>query len=635
VRLIYAKSGFYLKSTNPMADDSIHGFFAVFSKSMENVQVNVAWIPEYLIDPKDIDLFLQLDGDVASEHGFPSIGLNLGQGETMIIGLSHIHSLYICPPSIHAQGSIVITSKSGDVLKPIWFSTTTVNDLQSDINAWPGYDIIDVLNAFIPLRPSDTQYVHLVKNDTVSSPVPKAAEEDPVTKAIHNARWTLLERLAKITQYSKDAAQALTQPIALSMQAFSRSRTVNEYQMASHYIARWGNKSEPEYYLMDDTDGLLLGMPELSGPTPIHTRRSPVSPEEWILLFDDEGRLNVPVDHVRQIVFSGGLDSDIRIEAWKFLLGIYTWHSTFDEREAIRRSQKESYYAIKATWFDDTEIRDTTEFKDEKHRIDKDVHRTDREQEAFEGEDLPNPDPAMCVGTNANLEIMKDILVTYNFYNIDLGYVQGMSDILAPLFVAMGDEAMAFWGFCSFMDRVQGNFYVDQTGMHGLLNTLKDLIRFMDPTLYQHLEKIQAHEMFFCFRWFLVWFKREFAWDQVIRLWEVLWTNHLSDQFIIFIALAVIDTHRHTMLTEINELDEMLQFFIGLSDNIPLEPTLERAEVLFYQFERKIKAMQHKSAILKDQLQIRSVWNSDQRVLIQERITKLQIPNHIIKLLSH
>lgn len=36
VRLIYTKSGFYLKSTNPMANDSIHGFFAIFSKSMVN-----------------------------------------------------------------------------------------------------------------------------------------------------------------------------------------------------------------------------------------------------------------------------------------------------------------------------------------------------------------------------------------------------------------------------------------------------------------------------------------------------------------------------------------------------------------------------------------------------------------------
>jgi hypothetical protein len=34
VRLIYTKSGFYQKSTNPMEDNNIHGFLSIFSKSM-------------------------------------------------------------------------------------------------------------------------------------------------------------------------------------------------------------------------------------------------------------------------------------------------------------------------------------------------------------------------------------------------------------------------------------------------------------------------------------------------------------------------------------------------------------------------------------------------------------------------
>jgi hypothetical protein len=64
-----------------------------------------------------------------------------------------------------------------------------------------------------------------------------------------------------------------------------------------------------------------------------------------------------------------------------------------------------------------------------------------------------------------------------------------------------------------------------------------------------------------------------------------------------------------------------------------LDSTLERAEVLFYQFERKIRAMQHKKAMLEDQLQIRTVWNSDERFKIQERITKLAIPEELLSLL--
>ncbi|KAI8070079.1 rab-GTPase-TBC domain-containing protein [Thamnidium elegans] len=642
VRLIYTKSGFYLKSTNPMVNQSIHGFLAIFSKSMENVDICMGWIPEYLIEPHDIAKLIELDGTLASDHGFPKIDLNMGQAETMIISLKNTHSLYVCPPSMAGQGSIVITAKSGDVMKPIWYSAdNNTNDLQVDLNNWPGYDIIDIINAFCPLQSSaETQFVHLVGIPTIiTSPKPASISQpsissDPIIKAVESARWSLLERLSKITQYSRDtAAQVFSQAFQTNNTV---RNTVNEYQMASQYLQRWGTHANPEneYYLMDDTDGLLHGMPEISGPTPIHTRREPVSPEEWITLFDQDGRLSVSTDVVKHLVFQSGLDSDIRIEAWKFLLGVYPWKSTFDEREAIRRSRAEAYYSIKAKWFDNMEIRNSKEFKDEKHRIDKDVHRTDRSQEAFVGEDLPNPDLDMCVGTNANLEIMKDILVTYNYHNTDLGYVQGMSDLLAPLFVAMGDEAMAFWVFSLFMERMQSNFYIDQSGMHGQLKTLDGLIRFMDPVLYKRLEETETSNLFFCFRWLLVWFKREFEWEDVIRLWEVLWTDHLSDKMVLFIALAVIDAHRDVILKELNQFDEILKYINDLTGNIPLEPTLQRAEVLFYQFESKIRAMQHKKSLLEDQLQIRSVWNSSERVLIQERIEKLQIPDRLLSLLK-
>ncbi|KAI9475688.1 MAG: rab-GTPase-TBC domain-containing protein [Benjaminiella poitrasii] len=724
VRLIYTKSGFYLKTTEDNTPDnnysnSIHGFLAIFSKSMENVEIMIAWIPEYLIEPHDIARFIELDGVLAADQGFPDVDLNMGEGETMTIALKNIYSLYICPPSI-TQGTIIITSQAGDILKPLWYSAPQNNSSSDhhsshrylDTASWPGYDIIDILSAFIPLQRDTDECVYLVGEDVSvtnrrshssnSTPfrhqmpssaasrdvsVEEAAQEhrstmttesisreafepqpsssatmstttaEPITKTIRDARWTLLERLSKITQYSRDTAtQVLDHPIArplipllpTSVQALSSNsrngtmqNTLNEYQMASHYLARWGTYADRtpassaygNYYLADDVDGLLVGMPELCGPAPIHTRRPPISPEEWVLFFDAQGKLVTPVEQVRKAVFSGGLDTDIRIEAWKFLLGIYPWTSNFNEREALRRSRADAYFRIKAHWFDHPEVRNTQRFEDEKHRIDKDVHRTDRSQEAFLGDELPNPDPAMAVGTNANLEIMKDILVTYNFHNTDLGYVQGMSDLLAPLFVAMGDEAMAFWTFSAFMDRVQSNFFTDQSGMHRQLKTLDALIRFMDPGLHRRLEETETSNLFFCFRWLLVWFKREFEWEDVVRLWEVLWTDHLSDQMILFIALAVIDMHRKEIMEDLNQFDEVLRYINDLTGKIPLESTLERAEVLFYQFERKVRAMQHKQSMLKEQLQQRSVWNSKERPKIQERIEKLKVSDSLLALL--
>ena len=56
----------------------------------------------------------------------------------------------------------------------------------------------------------------------------------------------------------------------------------------------------------------------------------------------------------------------------------------------------------------------------------------------------------------------QDILMTYVMYNFDLGYVQGMSDLLSPILFVMKNEVDAFWCFVGFMDRVASNFEFDQ-----------------------------------------------------------------------------------------------------------------------------------------------------------------------------
>ena len=101
------------------------------------------------------------------------------------------------------------------------------------------------------------------------------------------------------------------------------------------------------------------------------------------------------------------------------------------------------------------------------------MHRTDRHISLFEGEDIPHPDPESPfaeVGTNVHLEQMKDMLLTYNEYNKDLGYVQGMSDLLAPIYAVMQDDALAFWGFVKFMERMVAS--IEYEGFKVIVNIL-------------------------------------------------------------------------------------------------------------------------------------------------------------------
>lgn len=181
----------------------------------------------------------------------------------------------------------------------------------------------------------------------------------------------------------------------------------------------------------------------------------------------------------------------------------------------------------------------------------------------FAGEDTPHPDPNSPfaeVGTNVHLEQMKEMLLSYNEFNKDLGYVQGMSDLLAPIYAILQDDAIAFWAFTHFMDRMERNFLRDQSGMRLQLLTLDHLVQLMDPKLYLHLQKADSTNFFFFFRMLLVWYKREFEWTDVLRLWEGLWTDYLSSGFSLFVALAIMEKHRDVIMTHLQHFDEVLKY---------------------------------------------------------------------------
>lgn len=248
--------------------------------------------------------------------------------------------------------------------------------------------------------------------------------------------------------------------------------------------------------------------------------------------------------------------------------------------------------------------------------IEKDVHRTDRNIPLFAGEDIPHPDPSSpfyvpnAPGTNVHLEQLKDMLLTYLEYDKpsttthlnssnpnpqNLGYVQGMSDLLSPLYAVFQDDAIAFWAFVAFMRRMSRNFVRDQSGMRDQLSTLDQLVQILDPQLYLHLQKLESTNFFFFFRMLLVWFKREFEWTDVLRLWEALWTDFLSSQFHLFVAMAILEKHRDVIIDHLRGFDEVLKYVNELSGTMELKSLLVRAEALFRRFQRTVEAVDKKN----------------------------------------
>ena len=69
-----------------------------------------------------------------------------------------------------------------------------------------------------------------------------------------------------------------------------------------------------------------------------------------------------------------------------------------------------------------TELLDT--FSLNLHRVDKDVQRCDRNYSYF---------------NTGNLEKLRNVMCSYVWEHLDVGYVQGMCDLVAPLLVIFDD----------------------------------------------------------------------------------------------------------------------------------------------------------------------------------------------------
>lgn len=663
VQLLFSKSKVYVHPSKS-AKDNISGFLAlVRPHNAEDRDILLAWIPEDLLKKtEDYNSYVKVDLDPDSQTvsttdislSSPTSSNSSHSSTTSVfvsrpisssltsyafsIPLRDVYSIQIRLPSLGWWwGSVVIHTRDGETPPALFFHDSECQStvlIQQKMNKnfdpfadgdifWGGDQFLKVLDQYCTLEKSTLETsIYLVNPEPEDrrSFSPKNAKvtdakESSFAKVLNDAKWTILSKLAQVTKISRKAAQNVIDNSPPSVRNLLNQPEVkkigDDFDSARVYLAKWAmgiaeeaEKSRKKIVWNEGYQDILKssvgGFEVLSVDFEVE-RRNEVGKAEWDAFFDHSGRLSITVDEVKERIFHGGVAPAIRDKVWLFLLNVFPWDSDSEERKSIISEKRNEYYRYKRKWWEDTDKQQNDEFwKDQKSRIEKDVHRTDRNISLFIDSDTPHPDPESRfaeIGTNLHLEQLKDMLITYNEYNTNLGYVQGMSDLLAPLYVVFQDDAISFWAFCNFMDRMERNFLRDQSGMRQQLLTLDQLVQFMLPDLYKHLEKADSTNFFFFFRMLLVWFKREFEWDDVLRLWEILWTDYLSSQFVLFVALAILDKHKEVIMQHLTQFDEILKYMNELSMNISLEDTLTRAEILFKKFLRTIEMVDRKQEL--------------------------------------
>ncbi|XP_014468317.1 PREDICTED: TBC1 domain family member 15-like [Dinoponera quadriceps] len=379
-------------------------------------------------------------------------------------------------------------------------------------------------------------------------------------KNLHNRPYeTTMEafsKLADIWLYKEPVKRPVEEAVA---DLLNRSLTIDPQPPISVSVG-----SGDEYEVI----GVGTDLP----PRPPCPRGTPLTLEQWERSKDSEGRIINP-ETVREIIFRGGISPPLRFEVWKYLLNYYPWNSTSKERAYLQSEKTDEYFRMKLQWRSFTPEQENrfSDYKERKSLIEKDVNRTDRTHPYYAGDNNPH------------LEQLTHILMTYVMYNFDLGYVQGMSDLLSPILFLMDSEVDAFWCFVGFMDKLSSNFDIDQAGMKAQLCQLHTLLCTTEPQLAYYLNRHDSGNMFFCFRWLLVLFKREFNAIDIMKLWEILWTDLPCKNFHLLFCAAILDTEKNILIENNYGFTEILKHINDLSLHIELPWTLSKAEGIYYQ----------------------------------------------------
>ena len=180
----------------------------------------------------------------------------------------------------------------------------------------------------------------------------------------------------------------------------------------------------------------------------------------------------------------------------------------------------------------------------------------------------------------SNADVMARILFIYGLCHPEVKYVQGMNEILAPIFYCFSNdknesclkhlEADSYITFENFMENIKDIFIkkLDNTdkGITTRLKKLNTLIKMLDYRINDQLLKYKIEMEFFAFRWLTLFFTQDFEMPDILRLWDSILSEDDIFDFMNMIMLALIRNKTDGILNnEFAGIMSVLQDFDSIS----------------------------------------------------------------------
>ncbi|CAB3399689.1 unnamed protein product [Caenorhabditis bovis] len=159
--------------------------------------------------------------------------------------------------------------------------------------------------------------------------------------------------------------------------------------------------------------------------------------------------------------------------------------------------------------------------------------------------------------------IVERILFIYAKLNPGVQYVQGMNELVAPIYYVLATdsdeewaafaEADTFFCFQQLMSEVKDNFIktLDDSvcGIESSMSNFHNLIMHFDNELYNHLiGRLDIKPQFYAFRWLSLLLSQEFPLPDVITLWDALFADSKRFTLLPYVCLAMMELQRNELL---------------------------------------------------------------------------------------
>ena len=213
-------------------------------------------------------------------------------------------------------------------------------------------------------------------------------------------------------------------------------------------------------------------------------------------------------------------------------------------------------------------------------------------------------------------DVIRRILFVYAKLNPGVRYVQGMNEILAPMYYVFAHdtnplfqhhaEPDAFFCFTAVMSDIRDRFIKSldssPSGVLAVVKLINSYLQQLDPVLWAHLEAEKVNPQFYSFRWITLLLSQEFELPEVLRLWDSLFADPNRFEFLLYCCCSMLVCVRERLLDgDFADAMRMLQRY--QENNIPFLTILSTAVRLRRDMESKKRGEQPTNPVVPQPLQ--------------------------------